>query len=289
MVADQCRNGVLHTYEYWFFCMRTEAGWLHISRGFAKKAKSPSVMQAVMTLFERLDHRLRGGTVHPQSAQKAPKKRKLAHGRDPGTGPDQNPLLPQGPGNDGDKKLPPSGKGAKGGAGAEENIAASLEETDCAVYDVARNVSLLTNTRYPNVLIKMQKRRSNRVASEMEREATMYIELQKNKKVAQVIPTFYGFSRRWGVPILCLEREGDDFDDLGLQNLSLRVRRSALSAVKVLSDAGVLHNDLALRNFVLGRNDKNVAKVVDFGRASITSNKKKLKEQVKEAKQILGV
>lgn len=284
MVADHCRYGVLHTYEYWFFCKRTKAGSFHISKGFDKKAKSPSVMQCVMTLLQRSDFRLRDSLVHPQSARKLMKR--LSYGGDDGTGPDQNFSFPRR--NDNDKKLPPSEKGREKG-GTEDNIAATLEIVDSTVFDVARNVSLLSNTMYPNVLIKMQKRGSRHVADEMEREARMYKELQKKGKVANVIPKFYGFSRHWGVPIICLEKEGDNFEDIGLENLSSKACRSALLAVQVLSDAGVLHNDLALRNFVVSRNDKNVAKVVDFGRATFSSNKALLREQVEEAKLILGI
>lgn len=280
MVVDKCRYGVLHTYEYWFFCMRTDAGHFHISQGYAKEAESPSVLQALVTLLRLQDYRLHTSAVHPQSAQKPrappPKKRKL-------------PPLPPGPEDDGGGKLPPSGNRTGGEESTGENIAGLLEATDCEVYDVATNVSLLATPLYPNVLIKMQKRGLHHVVSEMEREAKMYVQLQENEKVARVIPTFFGFSKHWGVPILCLEKEGDDFDDLGLQNLSLVVRQSALSAVQVLSDAGVLHNDLALRNFVVAREDSNAAKIIDFGRTSFSSDQDLLQEQVKQAKRILEI
>ena len=88
------------------------------------------------------------------------------------------------------------------------------------------------------------------------------------------------------MPILCTEKE-DDFDDIGLQNLSLAARESALAAVKVLTDAGILHNDLALRNFVFSRNDGGIAKIIDFGRASFSSDTKLLQQQLPDAKQIL--
>ena len=99
----------------------------------------------------------------------------------------------------------------------------------------------------------MQKRHFPHVATELEREAKMHVEPQKDNTIAQVVPRFYGFSRHWGVPILCLEQEGDDFDDLGLYTSSLPTRESALSDVREVCGAGILHNDLALRNFVVSR------------------------------------
>ena len=105
-----------------------------------------------------------------------------------------------------------------------------------------------------------------------------------------VIPRFYGHSTHWGVAMTCLEKERDDFEDNGLENLSYKLNLSALRCVQVMSDAGILHNDLALRNFVQSRTDPtNKAKLIDLGRARFCTDTKRLTEQVELTKQILGL
>ena len=81
----------------------------------------------------------------------------------------------------------------------------------------------------------------------------------------------------------------DDFDDIGLDNLSDQLKRSAVRAVKVISEAGILHNDLELRNFVQSAADPNCAKIIDFGRATFSSDSKLLAKQVVAVETLLNM
>ena len=87
----------------------------------------------------------------------------------------------------------------------------------------------------------------------------------------------------------CMGREMDDLDDIGLDNASDALKHSAVRAVQLLSNAGVLHNDLELYNIVQSRDDPNQAKIIDFGRAVFTSDQRLLAEQVEQVKILLGV
>jgi Ser/Thr protein kinase RdoA (MazF antagonist) len=86
----------------------------------------------------------------------------------------------------------------------------------------------------------------------------------------------------------CIEKELDDFDDIGIENLSEALKRSAIRAVEILSEAGVLHNDIELRNIVQSKTDPECAKIIDFGRALFTSNRKELAKQVEQIKILLN-
>ena len=61
-------------------------------------------------------------------------------------------------------------------------------------------------------------------------------------------------------------------------------KRSAVQCVDALSKAGVLHNDIALRNFVQCKDDPNRAKIIDFGRAVFSNDVERLKKQLEHAK-----
>ena len=100
---------------------------------------------------------------------------------------------------------------------------------------------------------------------------------------------FFGYNTRLGVAMTCLGLEGDDLDDLGVENVSDELKLSAVRAVELLSNAGVLHNDLDLRNIVQCRDDPNRAKIVDFGRSVLSSDDALLAAQVQHAKILLGL
>lgn len=125
-------------------------------------------------------------------------------------------------------------------------------------------------------------------AAELRHEARMY-EVLQNSACASVVPEFYGFSERFGVPLLCVAAEGDDFEDIGLENLSSSLKLSAVTALQRISDCGVLHGDLALRNIVRSRQHPDCAKFIDFGRAQTTKNPALLDAQVAALKTMLGV
>lgn len=284
MVADHCRYGVFHTYDRWIFCKRSQDGTLSLSRSFRRDETSPSVLQAIKTLVGFDDYRLSlAAAVHPSSASKAPpvkKSRSAAQHR--------LPLL-RGAGDSN------RGGGKRIGGGEDKqkswnaNLASTLSSSELHLFDRTDNVLLLTTPRYPFVLIKMQNSRSIHVREEMEHEADFYASLHELSDVQEVVPMFYGFSMHLGVAMSCFELESDDFDDIAVENLPMELKRSALRAVEVLSNAHILHNDLGLRNFVRCRKNTMRAKIIDLGRAEYSDNTKLLAEQVQHAKVLLGV
>jgi predicted Ser/Thr protein kinase len=261
MVADKRRYGVITLYERWFFCKRTSDGILKISRSFEREAVSPSVLQAIKTMVGFVDYELEDVAFHPQSASKAPPKKKHKKG----------------------------GDSERGAVHSGTNLAASLQPWECNVYDVTGLVLLLTTARDPTVIVKLQNDpRKKHVADEMAQEAAMYAALEGNQAVQEVIPRFRGHSTHLGVAMTCLEKELDDFDDIGLENLSDSLKQSAVHAMQVLSEAGVLHNDIELRNIVRSKRDPSRAKIIDFGRASFSGDSKLLAKQIERIKILLN-
>jgi hypothetical protein len=263
MVVDKRRYGVITLYERWFFCKRSPDGILKISRSFAREDTSPSVLQAIKTMVGLEDHGLEEVRLHPQSASKAPPKKKA---RKKGGDSTSNPVS------------------------SDTNLAASLHPWECNVYDVTDSVLLLTTARDPTVLVKLQNDpRKKHVANEMAQEAAMYAALEGNEAVQEVIPRFRGHSTHLGVAMTCVEKELDDFDDIGLENLSDSLKQSAVHAIQVLSEAGVLHNDIELRNIVRSKRDPSRAKIIDFGRALFSGDSKLLVRQVESIKILLNI
>lgn len=284
MVADHCRYGVFHTYDRWIFCKRSQDGTLSLSRSFRRDETSPSVLQAIKTLIGFDDYRLSiTAAVHPSSASRAPPIKKSRSA--------PQPRLPPGRGADDSNRGggKPTGGGEDKQKSGNANLATTLSSSELHLFDRTDNVLLLTTPRYPSVLVKMQNSRSIHVLEEMSHEAEFYSSVQELSAVEEVVPKFYGYSTHLGVAISCLELESDDFDDIDAENLPMALKRSALHAVQVLSNAHILHNDLELRNFVRCRNDPMRAKIIDFGRAEFSDNSKLLAEQVQHAKVLLGV
>lgn len=256
-----------------------------ISPALSRTATSPSVLQCIKTMVGFDDHELERGVIHPKSASKAAKKPKKSHGP---------------------PRLPPTSQGTLGGSTASgrqsqqvthgnaspkgENLAASLSLSDCTLFDATNNVLLMTTSKYPSVLVKMQQNpRKRHVADEMAHEAEVYAALADSEAVQEAIVAFHGHSSHLGVAMTCVGWEMDDLDDIGLENVSEALKHSAVRAVGLLSDAGVLHNDLELRNIVQSRDDPDRAKIIDFGRAVFTSDQRLLAEQVERIKILLGV
>lgn len=127
------------------------------------------------------------------------------------------------------------------------------------------------------------------VADEMANEAYIYAALAGNESVQEVIPRFRGHSTHLGVAMTCIEQELDDFDDIGLENVSASLKQSAVDAVEVLSEVGILHNDIELRNIVKSKGDPSRAKIIDFGRASFSSDRKLLAKQVEDIRILLNM
>ena len=240
------------------------------------------------------DYELRNAKVHPSSAQKAPSKKHKSTQGD-GSRQPKNKIPPGYGGTD----LGPRGgsSGGKGGGGEASgainlvDIASSICLWDCELFDSTDNIQLLTYKHDSSILVKLQRDpRKHHVAREMANEAQVYGSLlSKNQTLQRFIPRFYGHSTHLGVGLSCVEKELDDFDDIGLENLSEATKKSAVRCVEALSHAGVLHNDIELRNFVQSRDDPNRAKIIDFGRASFTNDKQLLLQQVEDAKIVLGI
>jgi tRNA A-37 threonylcarbamoyl transferase component Bud32 len=125
-------------------------------------------------------------------------------------------------------------------------------------------------------------------AAELQHEARIY-RILMNAACADAVPEFFGFSDRYGVPLLCVAAEGDDFEDIGLENISSDLKHSAVAALERISECGILHGDLAMRNIVRSRHRHESAKFIDFGRAQTTKNTKLLDAQVIALKNMLGI
>src|SRR5262249_4103894 len=104
-------------------------------------------------------------------------------------------------------------------------------------------------------------------ALELENESKMY---QLMWDCSDAVPVFFGFTNKSGVPLILLSAEvptitnasiginghlsqclqGSNFEDIGIENLPLSLRVSAVRALKKISSLGILHGDIALRNVV---------------------------------------
>jgi predicted Ser/Thr protein kinase len=291
MTSSERKYGIMHLYEVWWFCSRTEQGELRISRPFKKESTSPSVLQAIVTLAGFDDFALQTVAVHPQSAQKADKtvagqrkidlvaaKKSAASDKEKAANSRKRALQP---------KTAPSNQGHR------TNLASSIMMWNCTLVDATDTVQLLTLKENPvvPVLIKMQRHETEQhVADEMKHEASIYRALCERNDLQEVIPDFLGYSTHLGVSLLCTELEGSNFEDIGLENISQELKQSAVDCMKRLSAAGVLHNDIALRNIVQSRVDPRRAKIIDFGRATFSNDDQvRLQQQVHTLERLLGL
>ena len=296
MVSDDRRYGIIHTYENWFFCKRGEDGILRISSVFRKENTAPSVFQAIKTMIGFDDYLLGPPVVHPKSAQLARTKKRGGRNNDKSNtdkrksrNMDPRALL-SGPNTRASKNRRKQGEKADGKWLCEgTNMATSLPQWEWDVFDYTDRVLLLTTKKDPTIIAKMQcNPREHHVGSEMANEAAILEALKDNSVAKEVIPRFYGHSRRWGVSVSYFGKELDDFDDIGPNNLSDELKFSAVRAVEVLSEAGILHNDIELRNFVQSKEGPNCAKIIDFGRATFSSDSKRLAKQVDRVRALLN-
>jgi hypothetical protein len=274
MTSSKLKYGIIHVYEVWWFCCRDAEGDLKISRPFKRTATSPSVFQAIKTLAGFDDYIQDEFAHHPSSAPmaQASKPKALERGKKR-TRPDGN------------KEQSSTALAAELGG-----LASNIYLWDCELVDMTDHVKLLSSNKYPSVLIKMQRNsRERHVADEMEREAVIYSELSENTDVKKAIAVFHGFSTHLGVPLLCLGLEGPDFEDIGVDNLRHELKVSAVESLQLLSQAGLLHHDLALRNIVQSKEHPKQAKIIDFGRAEFTEDQHLLQEQVEYLKSILEI
>jgi hypothetical protein len=159
---------------------------------------------------------------------------------------------------------------------------------DYKIVDMTENVKILSTNKDPSMLIKMQRDpRVKDVAEEMEHEAAIYKaiynELSEKAYAKNAIPEFHGFSTHLGSALLCVGKEGPDFEDIGVENLSHELKMSAVS------QAGLVHHDLALRNIFQSEKNPKQAKIIDFGRAEFTENQKLLQNQMEILESMLRI
>lgn len=288
MVSDNRRYGIIHTYDNWFFCKRSEDGILQISRVFKKTDTSPSVFQAIKTMIGFDDYELGTTQVYRKIGKKGKSgkrnREELESLRIRST---RIRSISNNKDNDAHTK---SREQADGEWGECLHMALSLEQWDWVVYMYTDNVQLLTTKKDPTIIAKMQHNpKKQYVADEMANEVAILKALEDNSAVQKVIPRFYGHHRRWGVSLSVFGKELDDLDDIGLENLSDKLKHSAVQAVEVLSKAGILHNDIELRNFVQSKEDPNCAKIIDFGRATFSSDSRRLAKQVDRARTLFNI
>jgi tRNA A-37 threonylcarbamoyl transferase component Bud32 len=166
--------------------------------------------------------------------------------------------------------------------------ASHIQLSECILLNTTAFVKILV-TKCGRGIVKMVRdpRMLDQVA-ELRHEALIYGMLQSSA-CAGVVPDFYGSSEHFGVPLLCMAAEGDDFEDVGLENLSPRLKLSAVAALQRISGCGVLHGDVALRNIVRSRQCQDHAMFIDFGRAQITTDTVLLDAQVGALENMLRI
>lgn len=72
MVASHRRYGVIHLWEVWWFCRRTDEGVLLISRPFTRQETSPSIFQVILALSLQMDHDMEELAVHDTKSLSQP-------------------------------------------------------------------------------------------------------------------------------------------------------------------------------------------------------------------------
>ena len=296
MVSDNLKYGIIHIYELWWFCCRNADGHLKISKAFDRHDTTPSVLQAIRTLDGFEDKFLKEIGLHPASATKVEDSKPSASHSSQS--------------NESSQTQPPTTTFADGQAGGHsggsipakerstnnlpahgdpEDFASNVFMWICEVVGGSDNVKFLSSKNDPSVMIKMQGDPTKKlVAKEMENEAAVYKVLSRNRDARLVIPLFRGFSNHLGVTLLCTGREGLDFEDIGVENLCQELKLSAVESLQLLSQAGVVHHDLELRNIVQSAENPERAKIIDFGRAEFSEDQVRLQEQVEALKSMLG-
>jgi hypothetical protein len=280
MRADNFQYGVFHMYEFWWFCKMTQKGELCISRRYDASETGPSVLQGIKTLAGMDEHRIeREFQTHEQSQIK---KRKKVGGDSQG-------------GGDNSKK---SGKKNGGGkAKSQEKLsdrnaitpprASDVELWHCTLLDALTGVKILS-TRCGSRFVKMvRERRMTRAVAEMEQEAATYEFVQEQDPNCDAVPAFFGMSDHPGVPLILLSMEGPSFEEIGPENLSNELKKSAVESLRCLATMGIWHGDIALRNVVQSKSNQQKAKIVDFGRSSICSDQTLLNGQVDTLERLL--
>ena len=169
------------------------------------------------------------------------------------------------------------------------NSAATICANECTLEQVTDNSKLMGIRSRPDLIVKMAQHKAH-IVKEMEQEAVIYKRLSMQPlQQTKIAPRFHGHSKHFGVPIICLDREGPSFDEIvRLGKIDEDLKKSALAAVQSLSKAGVIHGDLALRNMVQSKNDAKTALLIDFGRSYFSENLAELNKQCSVARTLLA-
>lgn len=270
MVTDDFRFGVFHMYEVWWFCKRTDDGTLLISDRYQLDSLSPSILQILYAMGHSNEHFLKSV---PARAQQSPVETKI----DTKAGSNMRD----------NRKSSQSSKTKGAGTKNAMTIAApgppstalcldTIQLEDCDLLMTSKYMKLLATPCGRGVLKMVRDtHRMKDAVRELENEVAVYRHLQAQKCTG--VPVFYGCSDRLG---LCVERGESDFEDIGIENISSDLKQSAMQVMGELSRCGVLHGDVALRNFVRSTGDPNKALVIDFGRARLVKDTKMLEQQV---------
>lgn len=295
MVTDQLSFGVLQTYRQWWF-LRREGKSLFISDCFDWKATTPSALQAYAALLLHAKAYVDATvTPVPFSTERRGKRRRES---DSGGSEEEQEGRQSAPKKKGKKALTfkanTRGRRGCGDACMTEGEGMAFEEVDLVA------CSLLAETRLKvfasdcgRAVIKVADPQRfaehKELVKEMENEQAIYWHLA-TQGCSSVAPRFIGFGLVDFATCLCVEREGPSFEELGLENVSLALRRSALAQLRRLHAHGqVEHGDLRLGNVVCSRREGGQAKLIDFGHSRILRSGQKKKRFADEEAAFAGL
>lgn len=289
--ADNIDLGFVHTYEQWWFFKKTPKDFF-ISKGFRKTCTNPTVLQCVLFLVNQSSEVQRK---NPEALSTAVPtsdgKRQPGNGKQPEKS--RQPFSERSTSN----KQQNPGKLAEGGASTHTMPRSSdlaLYGTDIENICWAECQLLLSNeymkcfSTLEGAFVKMiTKTDISWRMEEIQNEALIYNILHTRLTDKEVVPAFFGFCNIYREPYICLSLEGENFEDIGIENIEEEIKLSALYAMQQISDAGVLHGDIALRNIVVSKSDPRKAKIIDFGRGSQSNKKYLLDGQVVQLRTLL--
>jgi tRNA A-37 threonylcarbamoyl transferase component Bud32 len=284
MKTDSLKYGVITLYEAWYFCKRDNSGTMFISPAFLATDMSPSVLQALRTILTLGDHNMEAVQA------KSPGRVAFSLRDDDSKARDHNTrsVTSKGLGNgqSGDDGIVKSNKSISGSP--DPSLHASDVRLECCELLFQSDYVTLLGTPCGRAVVKyVRDPRMTENVRELRREAAMY-ELLCKTACEDVIPSFRGLDETRGIPIICISAEGEDFEDIGLENLDPELKRSALAAVRAFSECGFFHGDLALRNIVQSKSDPTHAKLIDFGRTRCSQDQRELDNQICHARALLA-
>lgn len=285
MATSERRFGVIHIYEKWWFCCRTEEGELKVSPEVLRTQTETSVLQCIFALSTSTRFVLKESALHPLSPTRGDREQE-EEGKEEEDSKPQALKRPTTQSSRGNAKSAAHGSASGSGCAAHASLASTLSAEDCELLYSTDRAKLAVHRKHPFVLIKIARGKQN-VIEELDHEISVYEELMKLPLASKAITTYYGGSKHLGSPLLCLGHEGPTLDEIGVDNASKALRLSALNAVESLSSVGLIHGDLELRNIVQSSTDPTRALIIDFGRAFFTQDQRELDQQIEAAKHLL--